>query len=158
VCDDAPDLAAQIKRRWDPEAIEQRAQALENTAIVGSVRVVKQGREGNGESLGQLGGASLSNLPRASSRGGVNAKPGCNLSKNTTSCQNGIVSQRTNANEALRGVDFPASHNRAVERGGVRRGVHRAGLSYFFVFGPEGEAHSARPRPAHLNLCEKDMW
>lgn len=24
------------------------------------------------------------------------------------------------------------------------------------AFGPEGEAHSARPRPAHLNLCEKD--
>ena len=58
------------------------------------------GREGNGESLGQLDGASLSNLPRASSRGG-NAKPDCTLSANTTCCPNGIVLQRTNANEAL---------------------------------------------------------
>jgi hypothetical protein len=41
-------------------------------------------------------------LPRASSRGGVNAKPDCNLSESTTSCQNGIVSQGTNANEAAR--------------------------------------------------------
>lgn len=31
---------------------------------------------------------------------GVNAKPDRTLSENTTSCQNGIVSQRTNANEA----------------------------------------------------------
>jgi hypothetical protein len=28
------------------------------------------------------------------------AKPDCNLSENTTSCQNGIVSQGTNANES----------------------------------------------------------
>ena len=35
----------------------------------------------------------------------------------------------------------------------------RARLACFalqlFAFGLEGEAHSARPRPAHLNLCEK---
>jgi hypothetical protein len=33
---------------------------------------------------------------------GVNAKLGCNLSENTTSCQNEIVSQGTDANEAAR--------------------------------------------------------
>ena len=37
---------------------------------------------------------------------GVNAKLGCNLSKNTASCQTGIVSQRTNANEAVRMVSL----------------------------------------------------
>jgi hypothetical protein len=31
---------------------------------------------------------------------GIDAKPECNLSENITSCQNGIVLQRTNANEA----------------------------------------------------------
>jgi hypothetical protein len=57
------------------------------------------GTEGNGESLGQLGGASLSNC-RELRVEGVEAKPGCKLSENPTSCQNGIVSQRNNTDEA----------------------------------------------------------
>jgi hypothetical protein len=39
---------------------------------------------------------------------GVNAKPDRNVSENTTSCQKGIVSQRTNANEAARRRFMPA--------------------------------------------------
>ena len=52
--------------------------------------------------VGPGGGGQSLELPRASSRGGVNAKLGSNLSENTASCQNGIVSQGTNANEAAR--------------------------------------------------------
>jgi hypothetical protein len=49
--------------------------------------------------LGQLDGASLSNCRELRVEGG-NAKPDCTFSENTISCQNGIVSQSTNANEA----------------------------------------------------------
>ena len=57
--------------------------------------------EKTAHSLGQLGGASLSNCRELRAEG-VNAKLGCNLSENTTSCQNEIVSQGTDANEAAR--------------------------------------------------------
>jgi hypothetical protein len=91
--------------------------------------IVEQERGGNGESLGQLGGASLSNCRELRAEGGQREAWLQSL-KRPASHQTGIVSQGTNANEALRGVDFPASHNRAVERGGMRRGVHRAGRRY----------------------------
>jgi hypothetical protein len=55
--------------------------------------------EKTAHSLGQVVGASLSNCRELRAEGG-NAKLGCNLSENSTSCQNGIVSQGTNANEA----------------------------------------------------------
>ena len=60
------------------------------------------GREGNGESLGQLGGASLSNCRELRAEGESTRSLTATSSENTTSCQNGIVSQRTNANEAAR--------------------------------------------------------
>ena len=52
--------------------------------------------------VGPSGGGQSFELPRASCRGGVNAKLGCNLSENTTSCQNGIVPRRTKENETVR--------------------------------------------------------
>jgi hypothetical protein len=68
------------------------------------------------KSLGQLGGGqSLEFAASFEPRGRVNAKPECNLSENTTSCQNGIVPQRTKANEAVR-IVFPNSHWLRTER------------------------------------------
>jgi hypothetical protein len=59
-------------------------------------------RKENGASLGQSDEASLSNCRRdLRAEGGVNTKLACRLSESTTSCQNGIVSQRTNANEGV---------------------------------------------------------
>jgi len=45
-----------------------------------------------------------------------------------------------------------ASRARAASR--VRRDRQQSGFA--LGLGPKGEAHSARPRPAHLNLSEKD--
>ena len=50
--------------------------------------------------VGPVGWGQSLELPRASCRGGVNAKLGCNLSESTASRQTGIVSQGTNASAA----------------------------------------------------------
>src|SRR6266404_1679944 len=77
-------------------------------------------RGANGESLGQSGGASLSNCRELRAEGESTRSLGCNLSNNTASCQSGIVSQGTNANEASRrsrarrGVSVPDSSTRRV--------------------------------------------
>ena len=52
------------------------------------------------------GGQSLEFAASFEPRGRVNAKPDCNISKTTASCPNGIVPQRTNANEAVRIVSL----------------------------------------------------
>jgi hypothetical protein len=57
--------------------------------------------------VGPGGGGQSLELPQASSQGGSpDAKLGDKLSENTTSCKNVIVSQRTNANEAVRIVSL----------------------------------------------------
>jgi hypothetical protein len=56
--------------------------------------------EGNGKSLGQLDGASLSNCRELRAEGESTRSLDCSLLEITTPCQNGIVSQRTNVNEA----------------------------------------------------------
>ena len=60
--------------------------------------LVKEGETAH--SLGQLGGPVSRICRELRAEGGVNTRLACSLSENTTSCQNGIVSQRTNANEA----------------------------------------------------------
>ena len=59
--------------------------------------------------VGPSGGGQSFEFAASFEPRGVNAKPACNLSENTTSCQNGIVSQRTNANEAARWRFMPAT-------------------------------------------------
>ena len=132
MCDDAPDLAAQIKRRWGPEAIEQRyGRRHWRTPQSLGPSGCRTGKGRKRRIVGPVGWGQSLELPRASCRGGVNTKLGCNLSENTASRQTGIVPQSTNAQ--ISRIVTQIILERLTACGGI---VGSLG----FAFGPKGEA------------------